>query len=691
MLAQLTISNFAIVRELEIDFHSGMTAITGETGAGKSIAIDALGLCLGGRAEADMVRRGATRADLCARFALKDTPAAQRWLEENQLESGRECLLRRVISADGRSRGFINGTAVPLSQLRELGQLLIQIHGQHAHQLLTKPEHQKTLLDGYTGEYALTQRMAEHYRQWHQSCRELAQHQQQSQERAARADLLQYQLKELNEFNPLPGEFEQIDEEYKRLANSGQLLSTCQHALTVLADGEEANLQSQLYTAKQLVSELVGMDSKLSGVLDMLEEAAIQLSEASDELRHYHDRLDLDPNRLFELEQRISRQIALARKHQVMPEELPAVYQAMLEEQRLLDDSAGSLESLSQQVVEHHQLALETARQLHALRQASADELTQLITESMHSLSMPHGVFAIEVAFDERHLTADGADHIEFRVTTNPGQPLQPIAKVASGGELSRIALAIQVITARKMETPALIFDEVDVGISGPTAAVVGKLLRQLGESTQVMCVTHLPQVAGCGHHHFFVCKETDGEMTETHMQPLDKRARLQELARLLGGSEVTRNTFYYYYTDIYALTEDVFESEVEKLSESIDSYDSWQKAFLAATAFAAENKRMILHLHNSAHRDILARYFHKTILTGMLSYVQKEAEGLDVSERKIMALARFYTAALAGLTVEWLDSGMKGAPDSFLADLGDMLDGNIRHSLERGCGKADQ
>lgn len=543
MLAQLTISNFAIVRELEIDFHSGMTAITGETGAGKSIAIDALGLCLGGRAEADMVRRGASRADLCARFALKDTPAAQRWLEENQLESGRECLLRRVISTDGRSRGFINGTAVPLSQLRELGQLLIQIHGQHAHQLLTRPEHQKTLLDGYTGEYALTQLMAGHYRQWHQSCRELAQHQQQSQERAARADLLQYQLKELNEFCPQQGEFEQIDEEYKRLANSGQLLSTCQHALTVMADGEEANLQSQLYAAKQLVSELVGMDNKLSSVLDMLEEASIQLSEATDELRHYNDRLDLDPNRLFELEQRISRQISLARKHQITPEELPAFYQALLEEQRLLDDSAGSLESLSQTVVEHHQLALETARQLHAARQRSADELTRLITESMHSLSMPHGVFAIDIAFDERHLTAEGADRIEFRVTTNPGQPLQPIAKVASGGELSRIALAIQVITARKMETPALIFDEVDVGISGPTAAVVGKLLRQLGESTQVMCVTHLPQVAGCGHHHFIVCKETDGEMTETHMHPLDKRARLQELARLLGGSEVTRNT----------------------------------------------------------------------------------------------------------------------------------------------------
>ncbi|KNC88326.1 DNA repair protein RecN [Trabulsiella odontotermitis] len=543
MLAQLTISNFAIVRELEIDFHSGMTAITGETGAGKSIAIDALGLCLGGRADADMVRAGASRADLCARFSLKDTPAALRWLEENQLDDGRECLLRRVISADGRSRGFINGTAVPLSQLRELGQFLIQIHGQHAHQLLVKPEHQKALLDGYAGEITLTQHMSDRYHQWHQSCRDLAQHQQQSQERLARAELLQYQLKELNEFNPQPGEFEQIDEEYKRLANSGQLLTTSQHALAILADGEEVNLNSQLYAAKQLVNELVGMDGKLSGLLDMLEEASIQLSEASDELRHYCDRLDLDPNRLFELEQRISRQISLARKHNISPEELPAFHQSLLDEQQQLDDQADSQETLSRAVAQHHQQALEAAKQLHTLRHNSAQELAQLITESMHSLSMPHGLFTIDVEFDDKHLTAEGADRIEFRVTTNPGQPLQPIAKVASGGELSRIALAIQVITARKMETPALIFDEVDVGISGPTAAVVGKLLRQLGESTQVMCVTHLPQVAGCGHHHFYVNKETDGEMTETHMLPLDKRARLQELARLLGGSEVTRNT----------------------------------------------------------------------------------------------------------------------------------------------------
>ncbi|MGF6559275.1 DNA repair protein RecN [Erwinia aphidicola] len=543
MLAQLTISNFAIVRELEIDFQRGMTAITGETGAGKSIAIDALGLCLGGRAEADMVRQGAARADICARFSLKDTPSAQRWLTDNQLDDGNECLLRRVISSDGRSRGFINGTAVPLSQLRDLGQALIQIHGQHAHQLLLKPEHQKTLLDAYAGEPLLMQNMAQHYRQWHQSCRALAQHQQLAQEREARRELLQYQLKELNEFTPVSGEYEQIDEEYKRLANSGQLLSTSQQALLMLADGEENNLQSQLYTARQLMTELIEMDDKLSGVFGMLEEAAIQISEASDELRHYCDRLDLDPNRLHELEQRLSRQISLARKHHLAPEELPVFHQQLLAEQQLLDQQESDQDELSAAVSLHYAAALSCAQQLHERRTHFANELSGLITDSMHTLSMPHGRFSIEIQFNPDHLTAEGADRIDFRVSTNPGQPVQPLGKVASGGELSRIALAIQVITARKMDTPALIFDEVDVGISGPTAAVVGKMLRQLGESTQVMCVTHLPQVAGCGHQHFYVSKETDGAMTETHMQPLDKRARLQELARLLGGSEVTRNT----------------------------------------------------------------------------------------------------------------------------------------------------
>lgn len=543
MLAQLTISNFAIVRELEIDFQPGMTAITGETGAGKSIAIDALGLCLGNRADGNVVRLGASRADICARFSLADTPSARQWLEQNQLDDSNECLLRRVIGADGRSRGFINGTAVPLSQLRELGQHLIQIHGQHAHQLLLKPEHQKALLDAYAGEHALFTAMRQAYLQWHQSCRELAHHQQQSVERDARKQLLQYQLKELNEFSPQAGEFEQVDAEYKLLANSGQLQTLSQQALLLLADHDEQNMLSQLNSARHLLVELAGMDEKLAGLLEMLEEATIQISEASDELRHYADHMDLDPNRLHELEQRLSRQIGLARKHHVAPEELPQLHQQLLDEQQQLSQQESDHAHLSEAVNQHHQQALQLAQQLQQKRQHYADELTQLITASMHALAMPHGKFHIAVHFEPEHLSAEGASRVEFCVSTNPGQPLQALAKVASGGELSRIALAIQVITARKMETPALIFDEVDVGISGPTAAIVGRLLRQLGESTQVMCVTHLPQVAGCGHQHFFVSKLTDGTETETQMTALGKRARLQELARLLGGSEVTKNT----------------------------------------------------------------------------------------------------------------------------------------------------
>ncbi|MEH0874743.1 DNA repair protein RecN [Pectobacterium cacticida] len=543
MLAQLTISNFAIVRELEIDFQSGMSVITGETGAGKSIAIDALGLCLGNRSDASMVRPGVARADICARFILSDTPMALQWLEKNQLDDSNECLLRRVISADGRSRGFINGTAVPLSQLRELGQYLIQVHGQHAHQLLLRPDHQKHLLDAFADEPALLAAMQQAWHQWHQSCRALSQLQQATIERDARRELLQYQLKELNEFAPQAGEYERIDAEYKRLANSGQLLTMSQQAMQRLSEDEEQNIISMLYSIKHQLGELVSLDGKLSGVLSMLEEASIQLSEASDELRHYCEQTELDPIRLYELEQRLSRQITLARKHHVAPESLPAFHQQLLDEQRQLEQQENDHATLSASVGEYHQQALHLAEQLHQCRQRHANELAQLITVNMRELAMPHGHFIIDVKFTPECLTATGADNITFRVTTNPGQPHQTLAKVASGGELSRIALIIQVITAKKMDTPAMIFDEVDVGISGPTAATVGKMLRQLGESTQVMCVTHLPQVAGYGHQHFFVSKQTDGAETETLMQLLDKRARLQELARLLGGSAVTKNT----------------------------------------------------------------------------------------------------------------------------------------------------
>ncbi|HBO24914.1 MAG TPA: DNA repair protein RecN [Providencia sp.] len=543
MLTQLTINNFAIVRELEIDFRSGMTTITGETGAGKSIAIDALGLCLGNRGEANMVRPSAQRADLCARFSLTDAQMASNWLTEHQLDNYNECLLRRTITSDGRSRGFINGVSVPLSQLRELGTLLIQIHGQHAHQLLLDNNHQKFLLDAYSNQQDLLAQMKKTWQNWHNSCQQLAVFQKQMQERESRQQLLSYHLKELNEFMPIQGEFEEIEQEYNQLANHGQFLSIGQSTTQILSDNDDTNIISLLNTAKNELSELISLNPKFSGLLDMLEEASIQVSEVSDELKHYCDQFELDPNRLFELEKRISKQISLARKHHVTAESLPELFQQFLAEQELIANQNEDCAALNEQVVTNHQIALEYAKRLHQIRLQYAQELSHLITDSMHQLSMPHGKFTIDIKFVPEQLQVDGACKVEFNVTTNPGQPHQALAKVASGGELSRIALAIQVITAKKMDTPALIFDEVDVGISGPTAAIVGKLLRELGESTQVMCVTHLPQVAGCGHHHFYVSKETNGIETETHMQLLDKKSRLQELARLLAGSSVTKNT----------------------------------------------------------------------------------------------------------------------------------------------------
>lgn len=543
MLAQLTISNFAIVRELEVDFQSGMTAITGETGAGKSIAIDALGLCLGARSDADMVRPGAKRADICAHFHLQKNSTALSWLQDKQLDESDECLLRRVVNADGRSRGFINGTAVPLSQLRQLGQLLIQIHGQHAHQLLLKPEHQRLLLDAYITLTPAQQAMKQHYQLWHQSCRQLAALQQQSLAGESRRELLQYQLKELDSFAPRTGEFAQIEQQYQLLASSGERLTACQQTLDLLTENEDNNLQSMLHTARSRLEQLISVDQNLLPLAVMLDDAAILISEASNELRHYQDGVELDPNQLHELELRLSRYLALAKKHHITPDELAATHQQLLNEYQTLNNYDNQIEQLTAQVSQYYQQAIDSAKTLHQLRCNAAKELSTLITDSMHKLAMPHGVFAIEVEFNPQRLTTEGADLIEFKVSTNPGQPLSTLSKVASGGELSRIALAIQLITARQMETPAMIFDEVDVGISGPTAAIVGQMLRQLGDSTQVLCVTHLPQVAGCGHNHFFISKITDGSNTETSMQLLDRKARLNELARLLGGSEVTRNT----------------------------------------------------------------------------------------------------------------------------------------------------
>ncbi|GAA0785427.1 MULTISPECIES: DNA repair protein RecN [Pseudomonadati] len=543
MLCQLSINNFAIVRFLELDFKAGMTTITGETGAGKSIAIDALGLCLGNRSDANTVRPGASKTEVSARFTLHDVPQAKRWLEDNDLDNEEDCILRRTINSDGRSRAYINGNPVPITQLKAIGQLLIGIHGQHAHHAMLKSEHQLTLLDSYANHKLLIDTVQASYQRTKQAendlkSLELAQH-----ERISRKQLLQYQVEELDEFNLAEGEFVEIEQEHKRLANGTELIESCQAGLALLSEDEEVNIESLLNKVIHLADNLQSVDDKLAPVANMLNEALILIQESSGEIEDYLSRLELDPEHFAYLEKRLSSAMQLARKHHVNPEDLSTYHTQLKAELFDLCDDETKLGEVRQALTAHREAYLVHAQKLSQSRTRYAKELDKLVTQSIHQLNMPKGQFKIAVNFNPEMHNSLGCDQVEFLVTTNPGQPLQPIAKVASGGELSRIGLGVQVITAKKVSTPTLIFDEVDVGISGPTAAVVGRMLRSLGESTQVFCVTHLPQVAGNGHQHMFVNKFNKAGQTETTMQNLDKEQRINELARLLGGDAITENT----------------------------------------------------------------------------------------------------------------------------------------------------
>ena len=543
MLAHLSVNNFAIVKSLQLELSKGMTTITGETGAGKSIAIDALGLCLGGRSDAGMVRQGEEKTEVSAAFLLENNLHATRWLEDNELLDGGECILRRTISKEGRSRAFINGSPVPLSQLKSLGQLLINIHGQHAHHQLMKSDYQMAMLDQYAGHLNLLKSTRNAYQSWRQADNHLKELRENSQQNQAQKQLLEYQIKELNELSIGEEEYEELEQEHKRLSNSGELASTCQQAIELIYEGEEVNALGILQSANHSLIQLADLDERLAELPNLLSEAIIQIEETNSELRSYLDSIDVDPARMAYVEERFSKVMSMSRKHHVLPEELYKHHQDLLQQVEALDCSDEKLDELANEVENQYQSFVAKSEKLHKSRTRYAKELNKLITQSMHELSMEKAQFAIEVNNTNTHPSPLGMDNVTFIVSTNPGQPMQPIAKVASGGELSRISLAIQVITAQKVDTPSLIFDEVDVGISGPTAAVVGKMLRTLGESTQVMCVTHLPQVAGCGHQQLFVAKNTKSGKTETQMHTLDEQQRISELARLLGGSQITEST----------------------------------------------------------------------------------------------------------------------------------------------------
>lgn len=542
MLTQLTINNFAIVRHLNLELSEGMSVITGETGAGKSIAIDALGLCLGYRSESSMIRNGADKADITATFQMQPNSPAYLWLKEHELldeENSHECILRRMINLEGRSKAFVNNRPLPISQLRELGQYLIHLNGQHAPQLLLKSEYQLELVDNYAGIHNLLGKMQEQYNKWRKLHQQVKNFRQQCKENEARKQLLQYQVDELDEFDIKEGEFEEMEETHTRLSNSEELTEMSQSVLDLLSD-DNSNADSLIYNAIRYLEDLVDVDANYQSSLDMLNEALIQVQEASSEVRALADSIEQDPELLAELDERISRAMSLAKKHYVSPNELWQHHSVLQDELQKLVDFEDNEDQLIADEKKAYRECVALAEQIYQERVSAAQKLAEQVTSQIKALSMENSEFYIDIQHDVKKLTPNGADLVEFNLRSNLGQNAQPLAKIASGGELSRISLAVQVLTANKLSTPTIIFDEVDVGISGIAATTVGRLLRQLGNKCQVLCVTHLPQVASHGHQHFNVQKYVKDNQTETQMSLLSEQERVNALARLLGGSKIT-------------------------------------------------------------------------------------------------------------------------------------------------------
>jgi len=543
MLTHILIRDFAIIDTLELELKPGMTVLTGETGAGKSILVDALGLAMGDRADAGVVRHGAERAEMSAEFDLQDAKDAAAWLEENDLAEDGQCILRRVVGKDGRSRAQINGRSVPLQSLKDIGEMLLDIHGQHEHQSLMRASAQMALLDGYGDHGELLGRVAGLHKDWKTAHDRLTALRTAAGDRDSRIGLLRHQVSELSALALKPGEVQAVDAEHKRLANGGKLLEAAQASLDSLYEAEEGSAHQQVSRALVTLDALSELEPKFADVCRALADAQAQLSDAADGLRAYLADLDMDPKRLEWLENRLASIHDLARKHHVEPETLPDRFEALKTELMTLENSDVALQDLEAELKRLEGAYRKAAEELHARRAKTAADLGKRVTAVMQELGMAGGKFSVEVAADQDRFTAKGMDSIEFLVSANKGQPEKPLAKVASGGELSRISLAIQVIAAQANAIPTMIFDEVDSGIGGGVAEIVGRQLRALAASRQVLCVTHLPQVASQTHQHLRVAKATKGQATTTHIEPLDKKSQVEELARMLGGVEITETT----------------------------------------------------------------------------------------------------------------------------------------------------
>lgn len=541
MLTQLAIQDFAIVDHLELELTGGMTAITGETGAGKSILLGALGLCLGERADANSVRHGCERADLSARFDIHHLPAAQAWLAERELPED-ECLLRRVITSNGRSKAWINGQPATMADLKSLGEYLIQIHGQHAHQALLREETHLALLDDYAGLNADVTQLTDTFRAWQRTRRRLKELSEAGSEMEAKRQLLRYQVEELDQLALDEDELPTLEEEQLQLAHAEEILRETEFASECCVSDEGGAL-SLLHQAHQHLSALPGSDKgALANTLSLLNEAKIQIEEAASELAHLTGQTELDPARLAWVEDRLGDIHRLARKHHVAPEELYFFHQQLSDALSQLDTSDNDLDALSEKANALREQYREQAKNLSKARQKAAAKLGKDVQQQLAFLAMGKAHF--EVALEARETPApEGLDRVQFLISANPGQPARPLAKVASGGELSRISLAIQVVAASHSTIPSLVFDEVDVGVSGATAEIVGQLLRKLGNGGQVMTVTHLPQVAAQAHQHLHIEKRAKRNTTLTNMALLDEGGRISELARMLGGVNLSEQT----------------------------------------------------------------------------------------------------------------------------------------------------
>ncbi|MGD9983622.1 MAG: DNA repair protein RecN [Porticoccaceae bacterium] len=545
MLTSLNVTDYSLAEQLEVEFAAGMTAITGETGAGKSLVVDALGMALGDRGDIDRIRTGAERCEVAARFEVAGNAAVRDWLQGQDYPVEPECLLRRIFTRDGRSRGYINGQTATMQQLQTLGELLIDIHSQHEHQSLLRRETHGQLLDDHGDHGALLAAVAEPCRSWRELNTRLHQRESDREGLAARRELLAFQVAELDRLAPVTGELAALEREQKLLANAGQVLDDCRALLALGGgDGDGSDVRAMLYRAQQLAQGLVVVGAEVASCAELFDSARIQVDEALREIEAFATGVEVDPARLQAVDERLDSYYRLARKHGSEPGALSELHQRLAAELAELSGDGEDLAALRVTLERHEKAYRSAAAALSRAREKTAASFSAAVNAQLAALGMASARFSVAIqARRDNDPHPLGAETLEFLISTNPGQPPRPLAKVASGGELSRISLAIQVVAAAQTRIPVLVFDEVDVGIGGATAAVVGQLLRRLGERGQVIAITHLPQVASCAHHHLAVSKVATGERTLTQLQMLAAPARVDEIARMLGGARITQKT----------------------------------------------------------------------------------------------------------------------------------------------------